>query len=76
MQNAAEDDDQTSIPKLIRSLESDDPAVRFFAIGSLERVTGQRLGYDPFGDEPERTVAVERWHAWYESSGKDVTARP
>ncbi|MCC7145997.1 MAG: HEAT repeat domain-containing protein [Phycisphaeraceae bacterium] len=53
--------DASAIPKLVESLDHDDPAVRMMAILALERITGQRLGYDPYAPEPDRRLAVDRW---------------
>jgi hypothetical protein len=52
------------IPQLIRELENDDPAVRFYAIGKLERLTGQTFGYQYYVDEEKRAPAVMQWKAW------------
>jgi len=56
--------DPRTIPDRIRLLDSDDPAVRLFAIRSLERLTGQTLGYDHAAPKPERSRAVDRWVEW------------
>lgn len=53
--------DAESIPKLVEQLSSDDPAVRVFAIEALERITGERLGYNPSADLLVRAQAVQRW---------------
>lgn len=67
-QIAAASNDPESTPKLISLLDSDDSAVRFFAIGALERRTSQRFGYDACAEESERRAAVSRWREWYEST--------
>lgn len=61
---AAERQDTSAVPGIVPLLESDDPAVRMVAVQSLERITGQTLGYDHSADEPERRAAVERWVRW------------
>ena len=53
--------DATAIPHLIQQLESDDPSVRLFAIGALERITGTRLGYIPYDPPTKRRAAIEGW---------------
>jgi hypothetical protein len=63
---AAERGDQSSIPDLIRLLESDDPLVRMTSIRALERLTGQTLGYEHSAPEPQRQEAIARWAAWHE----------
>lgn len=58
--------DLSVIPQLIKDLDSDDPAVRFYAISGLERLTGHDFGYQYFVDEERRAPAVEKWRAWLE----------
>ncbi len=58
---AGESKDVTKIPQLVDQLDCDDPAVRLFAIDALERITGERLGYNPYADDIERRDAVDRW---------------
>ncbi len=62
---AAEERDKGSVPDLIRMLSSDDPLVRLASIRSLERITGQTLGYDHAAPSPERWEATKRWVDWY-----------
>lgn len=61
---SVESGDMTAIRQLIEDLESDDPAVRFFAISGLERLTQETFDYQYFVDEEERAPAVEKWKAW------------
>ena len=53
--------DASAAPKLVEHLDSDDPAVRMFAILALERLTGERMGYNPYAPAHERREAIERW---------------
>lgn len=62
----AERRDTSRIPDLIRSLDSDDSAVRLTAIRTLERLTGQTLGYHYAAPESERRAAADRWVQWYQ----------
>lgn len=62
--DAAREGDRSAIPDLIGLLDSDDSLVRMVAIRSLERLTGQTLGYDHAASEWRRDEAVERWVAW------------
>lgn len=64
IQRAGAADDRSSIPKLIEMLDSDDPAVRMMAIGVLEDMTGENMGYDPIAPGYERDEAVDRWERW------------
>lgn len=61
IRKAAQSRDRSKIPSLVEQLNHDDPAVRMMAINALERMTGTRLGYNPYADLPERGEAVERW---------------
>lgn len=65
IRQAAAAEDQGSIQPLILRLESDDPAERLLAIHTLERLTGQTLGYDHAAPRQERAAAVQRWAEWY-----------
>lgn len=62
--DAAARKDRSSIPELIKLLESDDPAARLVAINTLHRLTGTTNGYDHAAPEPERRAAVDRWVDW------------
>jgi hypothetical protein len=55
---------ESDFPKLVRELESDDEAVRFYAIEKLKRETGHTFGYQYFVDEDRRAAAVQQWRAW------------
>jgi len=63
-----------AVPKLIEQLDSDDPAVRMFAIEALARITGERRGYGPYAPPYERDMAVARWVDWYKASGSGGSA--
>ena len=40
------------------------PAIRFYAIESLYRITGKTFDYHYYDDENERRPAVKRWQKW------------
>jgi len=61
IQHAAEQPSPHALRHLVSSLEHDDPAVRVWAIQAIERLTGTRLGYNPYADRLSRRRAVERW---------------
>ncbi|MBC7833738.1 MAG: hypothetical protein H7Y88_01380 [Phycisphaerales bacterium] len=65
IQDAIEQDDRDSVPKLIEMLDNDDGAVRLFAIQALEHFTGSTMGYDFAGTLAERRQAADRWETWY-----------
>jgi hypothetical protein len=56
--------DRGGLDELVDELESDDPAARMLSIAALERMTGERLGYEADGPESERAEAVERWRGY------------
>jgi hypothetical protein len=64
IQDAGKENDRHSIPALVTQLDSDDAAVRFYAITSLNKLTNQTLGYRYYDDVDERRPAVERWRHW------------
>jgi len=70
MKRAVREQDRSVVPELIKDLESDDPAIRFYAIEALQKLTNQDLGYEYFQDEDARKPAVERWKKWLEAGGE------
>ena len=64
IKTAVEDKDLSNVRQFIKDLENDDPAVRFYSISALEKLTGQTFGYQYFVDEDKRAQAVEKWKAW------------
>ena len=56
--------DRASLPALVEQLDSDDPAVRLFALGALERFAGQRFGYEYYFDEEQRKPSLAKWREW------------
>jgi hypothetical protein len=77
MKISAETKDFSAVTQLVRDLESDDPAVRFYSINTLQRLTGETFNYQYFGDEERRAVAVGRWRAWlagWETAQRELSA--
>ncbi len=66
--------DRGAVPLLVDRLEDDDDAVRFFAILSLERITGERFGYDYAKQSRERSASVALWRS-YIRRGEHLTTR-
>ena len=56
--------DMSAVKQLVKDLQSDDPAVRFYAIEGLRKLTGEDFAYRYYDDEDARRPAVERWKAW------------
>lgn len=68
IQEAAQKKDYRAIPALIRQLDNDDPAIRFYAIAALRDITGQSFGYHYFDNADERKSAVQKWWQWAEQN--------
>ncbi len=56
--------DRSAVRQMIKDLDSDDPAVRLFALVGLRRLTGETFGYQYFDDQRQRRPAIKRWEAW------------
>lgn len=65
--------DSAAVRQMVADLESDDPAVRLYAVTALERMTGQTFGYRYYDGDEQRRPAVERWRRWLDS-GEQATA--
>ena len=61
IRQAGEAKDRSKIPRLVEQLDSDDESVRMMSIAALDRITGERLGYNAFDPPEERQPAVRRW---------------
>jgi hypothetical protein len=61
---AVEKKDLSAAKQMVRDLDSDDPAVRFYAIEGLRRLTGQDFGYKYYDDDLARQPAIQTWRAW------------
>ena len=64
IKRAARTNDQRSVRQLVKDLEDEDPAIRFYASRALKRLTGETFGYDYYDDEEQRQPAVKAWQAW------------
>ena len=56
--------DYSSVAQLVKDLNSDDPAVRFYSINGLQRLTHENFGYHYYDDEDQRAPAIEKWKLW------------
>ena len=63
-----------AVPLLVDRLSEQDPSVRFFAIGSLRRITGTDHGYDYKANATRRSAAVARWREAIGQSGAGAGA--
>jgi hypothetical protein len=64
IKQAVQDKDLSAAKYLVADLDSDDPAVRFYAIEGLQRLTGQDFGYKYYDDEVARQPAMLKWRDW------------
>ncbi len=67
IEHAARQGDTSAIKQIVEQLDSDDPAVRFIAIGALKRLTGETLGYDHAAPLEQRELAIKRWEKFVET---------
>jgi hypothetical protein len=56
--------DAKALRQMVRDLDSDDPAVRFYTIEKLRELTGNTLGYRYYDDELRRKPALKNWQHW------------
>jgi len=68
--------DRKAIPDIIALLDSDDPATRMVAIRSLERLTGQTLGYSHAAPKADRLKAIDRWVNWQRKNADSLDESP
>lgn len=65
IKQAVADHDLSAAQQMVKDLESDDPAVRFYAIEGLRKLTGEEFGYEWFEeDDDARQPAVKKWQEW------------
>ena len=56
--------DQGAVPYLVDRLTDSQKDVRFFAILSLKRITGETMDYRYYDPPEKRKEAVRRWREW------------
>jgi hypothetical protein len=62
--------DASAAPLLVKDLQDDDPAVRFYAIRALTAISGgETFGYVYFAEDEQRKPAVRRWQQWLTERG-------
>jgi hypothetical protein len=70
IKTAVDRHDLSAVKQLVADLQSDDPAIRFYAISGLHRLTGQNMGYVYYDTEAARQPAVLRWQKWLATQQK------
>jgi hypothetical protein len=73
IREAAERKDKSAVPLLVDRLEDEDEAVRLFAILALDRITGQRFGYDYGQPADRRAEAVEKWRLYVKDPQRAIS---
>jgi hypothetical protein len=66
--------DTADVGQMVKDLDSDDPAVRFYSVEGLRRLTGDTFGYHYYDDEDVRRPAVKRWQEWLQNRGAEVSS--
>jgi len=61
--------DLSAAPQLVKDLDSDDAALRLFAIKGLREMSGQEFGYVYYADVEQRRPAVLKWREWLRQQG-------
>ena len=69
IKQAVDDDQLAAVPKLVKDLDDEDSAVRFYAIEGLRRLTGRTFDYHYYDDPTARQPAIERWQDWMKGQG-------
>jgi len=69
IKSAVNDHDLAACKELVKDLDNDDPAIRFYAVEGLRKLTGETFGYRYYDDEAARKPAVAKWKAWLEAQG-------
>ena len=68
IKRAADARDTETARQLVKSLGSEDPAVRFYAIRGLQNLTGETFGYVWYVDDRDRRPAMEKWTQWLDAN--------
>ena len=63
-----------TLRRLVEDLQHDDALVRTVSIETLERLTGQTMGYRPYDPPARRDEAVARWARALESGSLPAMA--
>jgi hypothetical protein len=60
---------EQDVPRILPSLSSEDPLVRWTAQRTLVTLTGTTNGYDWAADRLDRASAIEAWVKWCKDRG-------
>jgi hypothetical protein len=70
IQRAAATNNKQDIAPMVDELNSEDPAMRFYSIEALRRLTHDDLGYRYYEDDEQRAPAIARWKDWLKKQNK------
>jgi hypothetical protein len=59
--------DWSGAPVLIAGLRNEELFTRAMCGRTLEDATGEKLGFDPRAEEPERNASAARWESWWQA---------
>ena len=68
--------DWSYVALLVDGLEDSRPMTRAICARSLQRGTKMDFGFDPYGEQAERTEAVARWREWADELLQDAMLAP
>jgi hypothetical protein len=75
IKRAADARDTETARQLVKALQSEDPAVRFYSIRGLQNLTGETFGYVWYAEEPQRRIATLKWNQWLDDNDAGGLAR-
>jgi hypothetical protein len=65
-----------AIPALIDALEDEEALVREAALVALHRLSGQKIPFDPYARDGDRSKRVRVWRDWWEEASKELLEKP
>jgi hypothetical protein len=60
----------TDVPTMVANLQSDDPAIRFYSIQGLRRLTHNDFGYRYYESDEQRAPATALWQKWLKQQSR------
>jgi hypothetical protein len=70
IQRDAATNNKQDIATMVEDLNSDDPAMRFYSIEALRRLTREDFGYRYYENDDQRAPAIARWKEWLKTQNK------
>jgi hypothetical protein len=64
--------DRKDLATMVSDLRSDDPAIRFYAIEALRRLTHSDFGYRYYESDDQRAHATALWQQWLKQQPKPL----